>query len=138
MELKLDKKIKLYLFDASTDGIIKNRKLVTEFAYHCKDTPMDKMHTRIPSFTREPYYASKAETTRRNYLVDLKKFCKYVYLREGVEVPDEVRLHEEYSKPRKKYESRKVQVVEHTVPMAEPVVSDEYYDFLRRYEELDK
>ena len=140
MKYQLGKKLKRYLYDASTDGIIRNRKLVTEFAYHVREMPLDKIHEGIPSFKEEPYYKEKSYHTRRNYLTDLKKFCRYVYLREGVDVPDCVRLHEKLSQPRREYTSSRlnVAVVEHSVPMAEPVVSDEYYEFLRRYEELDK
>ena len=136
MKYQLGKKLKRYLYDASTDNIIRNRKLVTEFAYHVREMPLDKIHEGIPSFKEEPYYKEKSYHTRRNYLTDLKKFCRYVYLREGVEVPDCVRLQEH--KPKGKYKSRKINVIEHTVPMAKPVVSEEYYEFLEKYERVSR
>lgn len=130
-------KLKQYMYDASTDGIIKNRKVIREFVYFLnKDTPIHSIHEEIIPFRKEDYFARKSRQTRDNYSSDLKKFCRYVYLREGVSVPDNLLPHN-HIKHKKPVQSKKnVILVEHSVPMAEPVVSDEYYEFLKRYEEL--
>ena len=90
----------------------------------------------IPFFIQEEYYNEKAETTKRNYLVDLKKFCKYIYQHEHIEIPEAIQVQK--PKPRKQYETRKLKKTKHTVPMAEPTISQEYYEFLKKYEKVNK
>jgi hypothetical protein len=126
------------MYDASTDGIINNRKAIREFLYFLEDTPIHNIHEEIIPFQEGEYFKNKATQTKENYTVDIKKFCRYVYLREGVSVPDNLLPHNHIknTKPRKK--TKENITTEYKVPMAEPVVSEEYYEFLKRYEELNK
>ena len=133
-----------YMYTAVDRNVVKNRKLIRNFVYSCEQNsvPVSWLHTHIDKFKEEDYYKSKAETTRENYLYDLKNFIRYVYSFEGLSMPESVRYHEDIVQGKKEEKQRKKKLDEttytHTVPMAEPVVSEEYYEFLKRYEELNK
>ena len=109
----MNNKLQQYMYDASTYNIIQNRKLIKQFTEYVQNTDLHKIHTMIPFFIQEEYYNEKAETTKRNYLVDLKKFCKYIYQHEHVEIPEAIQYKNQNQENNTKQENSKKQTTQY-------------------------
>ena len=123
-----------YLLQGIEDGVVINKKITRDFLYSAEKQkiPHEQLHEYITVFLNSEDVKDKALSTRKSYSSFLRKWVRYVYLRENIPVPMQLMNQKQRTEVEKTSEPE----ITYTPPTPEKDIDDEYLEFLKRYEEV--